>query len=57
MDIPSLLFDLSIHTSVNSLFSHFKFSIVVVEKRNFRLKQYYVINIFKLEYLPYLLSV
>ena len=57
MHIPSLLFDLSIHTSVNSWLSHFKFSIVVVEKRNFRLKRYYVINIFKLEYLRYLLSV
>ena len=56
MHIFSLLFDLSIHTSVNSWLSHFKFSIVVVEKRNFRLKRYYVINIFKLEYLRYLLS-
>ena len=57
MHILSLLFDLSIHTSVNSWLSHFKFSTVVVEKRNFRLKRYYVINIFKLEYLRYLLSV
>ena len=32
--ILSLLFDLSIHTSVNSWLSHFKFSIVVVEKRS-----------------------
>ena len=41
---------------VNSLPNHFKFSTVVVEKRNFRSHRYDVINIFKLAYLRYLLS-
>ena len=47
---------LSIYNSVNSWLGHFTFSNVVVEKKNFRLTRYYVINLFKLEYLIYLLS-
>ena len=46
----------SIYNSVNSWMGHFTFSTVFVEKKNFRLTRYYVINLFKLEYLIYLLS-
>ena len=55
MYILSLSFDLSIHNSANSWPHHFKFPTIVGEKRNFRFWRYYVINIFKLEYLRYLL--
>ena len=51
-----LSFGLSIHNYVSSLLNHFKISTVVVEKRNFQLQRYYVINIFKFAYLRYLLS-
>ena len=54
MHILSFLFDLSIHNFANSWQSHFKLSFLVVDKR---LPNHYVINIFKLEYLHYLLSV
>ena len=49
-------FIFSIHNSAISWPRHFKFSTVVVEKRNFQLTRYYVTDIFKLEYLRYLLS-
>ena len=52
----SLSFDLSIHNSANSWPHHFKFTTIVGDKRNFRFWRYYVINIFRLEYLRYLLS-
>ena len=58
MHILSLFFDISITPGRKLVYwFHFKFSTVVVEKRNFRLKRYYVINSFKLESLCYLLSV
>ena len=56
MYILSLSFDLSSHNSANYWPHHFKFPTIVGEKRNFRFWRYYVINIFKLEYLRYLLS-
>ena len=54
--ILSLLFGLSILNSTNSWPRYFKYPTIVVEKRNFWFRGYYVINIFKLEYLRYLLS-
>ena len=54
--ILSLSFGLSIHNSVNSWPNHFKFSHGGRLQTNFRLPNYYVIDIFKLEYLRYLLS-
>ena len=45
-----------IHNPANSWPHHFKFQTIVGDKRNFRFWRYYVINIFKLEYLRYLLS-
>ena len=56
MYILSLSFDLSIHNSVNSCPRHFKFPTIVVEKRNFWFRMYYVISIFTLEYLHYVQS-
>ena len=41
---------------LNSWPHHFKFSTIVGKKRNFRFWRYNVINIFKLEYIRYLLS-
>ena len=46
----------AVHNFVYSLSNHFQFSTVVVEKGNFRLHRYDVINIFKLAYLLYLKS-
>ena len=45
-----------IHNSINSWPLHFKFPTIVVEKRNFRFRRYYVISIFKLEYLRFVQS-
>ena len=56
MYILSLSYDFSIHNPANSWPHHFKFPTIVGDKRKFRFWRYYVINIFKLEYLRYLLS-